>query len=61
MFFYKTFYLLVLLMPINFIMKYLYSFLLFILLLNFSCKKVAATQEVTDVKDSVLVVDKISF
>lgn len=48
-------------MPINFIMKYLYSFLLFILLLNFSCKKVAATQEVTDVKDSVVVVDKISF
>lgn len=61
MFFYKTFYLLVLLKSINFIMKYLYSFLLFILLLNFSCKRTVAVEEVSDSEDSVEVSDRISY
>lgn len=61
MFFYKTFYLLVLLKSINFIMKYLYSFLLFILLLNFSCKRTVPMEEVADSEDSVEVSDRISY
>ncbi len=61
MFFYKTFYLLVLLKSINFIMKYLYSFLLFILLLNFSCKRTVPMEEVADSEDSLEVSDRISY
>ena len=42
-------------------MKYLYSFLLFILLLNFSCKRTVAVEEVADSEDSVEVSDRISY
>ncbi|MBI9040076.1 hypothetical protein [Lutibacter sp.] len=41
-------------------MKYLYPFLLFILLLNFSCNRTSAVQEVADSKDSVVVNDRIT-
>lgn len=55
MFFHKTFYLLLLLKSINFIMKYLFSFLLFILLCSISCKRNVSVEEVSEVNDSLIV------
>lgn len=60
MFYYKTFYLLVLLESIYFIMKYLYCFLLFILFLNFSCSRTKNAEEVVISQDSLKVEDRIS-
>jgi hypothetical protein len=60
MFYYKTFYLLVLLESIYFIMKYLYCFLLFILFLNFSCSRTKTVKEVVNSQDSLIVEDRIS-
>lgn len=60
MFYYKTFYLLVLLGSIYFIMKYLYCFLLFILFLNFSCSRTKTVEEVVISQDSLKVEDRIS-
>ena len=60
MFYYKTFYLLVLLESIYFIMKYLYCFLLFILFLNFSCSRPITVKEVVNSQDSLIVEDRIS-
>ena len=61
MFFYKRFYLLVLLGSISFIMKYLYSFLLVILLFGISCTRSKKVEEVAQNKDSLVVEsDKIS-
>ena len=60
MFYYKTFYLLVLLGSIYFIMKYLYCFLLFILFLNFSCSRTKNAEEVVISQDSLKVEDRIS-
>ena len=60
MFYYKTFYLLVLLGSIYFIMKYLYCFLLFILFLNFSCSRTKTVQEVVNSQDSLIVEGRIS-
>lgn len=61
MFFYKRFYLLVLLGSISFIMKYLNSFLLVILLCGISCTNSKKVEEVADTKDSLAVdSDRIS-
>lgn len=60
MFYYKTFYLLVLLGSIYFIMKYLYCFLLFILFLSFSCSRTKTVEEVVISQDSLKVEDRIS-
>lgn len=61
MFFYKTFYLLLLLESINFIMRYLFSFLLFILLCSISCKRSVQVDETAEVNDSLIVeTDRIS-
>ncbi len=60
MFYYKTFYLLVLLGSIYFIMKYLYCFLLFILFLNFSCSRTKNVEEVVISQDSLKVEGRIS-
>ena len=60
MFYYKTFYLLVLLGSIYFIMKYLYCFLLFILFLNFSCSRTKTVEEVVISQDSLKVEDRVS-